>query len=61
MMRAAYFLFGLLSVSSAMMADTRGWFASRPAEIGNVPKSIRDNPAAYRAIYSGSPRLFGGK
>ena len=61
MIRAAFFLLGLLVVSSALVADTRGWFATRAALVGNVPRSIRDNPAAYRAIYSGSPRLFGGK
>jgi hypothetical protein len=61
MIRAAFFLLGLTVVSSAFVADTRGWFATRAALVGNVPRSIRDNPAAYRAIYSGSPRLFGGK
>jgi hypothetical protein len=60
-MRILYWLAGLLVVGSAVMADTRGWFATRPALVQNVPRSIRDNPGAYRALYSGSPRLFGGK
>jgi hypothetical protein len=61
MIRAAFFLLGLTVVSSALVADTRGWFATRPSMIGSVPRSIRDNPAAYRALYRGTPNLFGGK
>ena len=61
MMQALYFVLGLLAVTSALMADTRGWLGARPSTIQNVPRSIRDNPGAYRALYSGSPRLFGGK
>ena len=26
-----------------------------------VPRSIRDNPGAYRTLYAASPRYFGGK
>jgi hypothetical protein len=61
MIRALYILAGLLIVTSAWTADTRGWFGARPAVLQNVPRSIRDNPGAYRALYNGSPRLFGGK
>ena len=61
MIRAAFFLLGLTVVSSALVADTRGWLATRPSMISNVPRSIRDNPAAYRALYGGTPNLFGGK
>lgn len=61
MLRLLYLLFGLLVVGTAVMADTRGWLGTRPSLVRNVPRSIRDNPGAYRALYSGSPRLFGGK
>ena len=61
MMRALYLLAGVLIVGSAAMADTRGWLAVRSSVLQNVPRSIRDNPGAYRALYNGSPRLFGGK
>jgi hypothetical protein len=61
MIRAVLLLLGLTVVSSAVVADTRGWLATRPTMIGNVPRSIRDNPAAYRSLYGGSPNLFGGK
>jgi hypothetical protein len=61
MMNILNLLAGLLLVSGAFMADTRGWFGTRSSMVQNVPRSIRDNPGAYRALYSGSPRLFGGK
>jgi hypothetical protein len=60
-MRILYVLAGLLIVGSALMADTRGWLGARPSMLQNVPRSIRDNPGAYRSLYNGSPRLFGGK
>jgi hypothetical protein len=61
MLRAVLFLVGLAVVTATYFADTRGWLATRPSTIQNVPRSIRDNPAAYRSLYSSSPRLFGGK
>ncbi len=61
-MRAiAYFMFGVMAVAGAAMADTRGWLATRPTTLQNVPRSVRDNPGAYRSLYAGSPRVFGGK
>ena len=61
LLRILMFMFGLAVVTSAYVADTRGWFGARPDTLTNVPRSIRDNPAAYRSLYSSSPRLFGGK
>lgn len=61
-MRSVLFLvFGALVVGGSAMADMRGWLATRPAVVRNVPRSIRDNPGAYRSLYNGAPRYFGGK
>jgi hypothetical protein len=60
-LRILYVLLGLGLVGSALTADTRGWLGTRPSTLRNVPRSIRENPGAYRALYRGSPRLFGGK
>jgi hypothetical protein len=60
--KAALFLaFGVLVVGGAAMADMRGWLATKPTVVRNVPRSIRDNPGAYRSLYTGAPRYFGGK
>lgn len=54
-------LAGLLVVGTANRADVRGWLGRRGDVLTNVPRSIRDNPGAYRTLYSASPRYFGGK
>jgi hypothetical protein len=56
-----YLIFGLMLAAGASYADYRGMSFLRPTEIKNVPKSIRDNPGAYRSLYRGSSRSFGGK
>ena len=60
-MRLAYLIAGLLVLASAGYADYRGMGLLRPTEVRNVPRSIRDNPGAYRSLYRGSNRYFGGK
>jgi hypothetical protein len=60
-MRLIYLIFGLSVLATAGYADYRGLSLLRPTEIKNVPKSIRDNPGAYRSLYRGSSRSFGGK
>jgi len=60
-MRLVYLFYGLLALGTAGYADYRGVSFLRATEIRNVPKSIRDNPGAYRSLYRGSSRSFGGK
>jgi hypothetical protein len=61
MTRITYLVFGILLLAVTSLADVRGWLISRPDQLQNVPRSIRDNPGAWRSIYRGSPRYFGGK
>jgi hypothetical protein len=61
MTRLLYLLFGVSLLMGAGWADYRGVGLTRATEIKNVPKSIRDNPGAYRSLYRGSSRPFGGK
>jgi len=39
----------------------RGWSFTSVNEVKNVPRSIRDNPGSYRAIYSSYHHYTGGK
>ena len=55
-----YLVFGLLSTGWAVNADRSGWLTGATV-VRNVPRSIRDNPGAYRSLYNGAPRYFGGK
>ncbi len=57
-----YLLFGLVVVATFGMAQYRGWSFLRTNEVRNVPRSVRDNPGAYRPTYSGaSGRYMRGK
>ncbi len=56
-----YLLYGVLLLALVGVAEYRGWSFLSVNEVKNVPKSVRDNPGAYRAHYSHYPRYFGGK
>jgi hypothetical protein len=44
-------VFGAMILGLFSYADYRGWSPSSYNELKNVPKSIRDNPGAYRSMY----------
>ena len=56
-----YLGYGLLLLALTGLAEYRGWSLASMNEVKNVPKSVRNNPGAYRSIYAGSPRYVGGK
>jgi len=56
-----YLIYGLLMLTGVTMAEYRGWSLSRVDQVKNVPKTVRDNPGAYRSHYGFYPRYVGGK
>ena len=46
---------------TAGYAEYSGWSMTRVNEVKNVPRSVRDNPGAYRSVYSGYSHYSGGK
>ena len=60
-MRIGYLLYCVAVLGLLGVADYRGWSLTRATRVDNVPRSIRDNPGAYRPIYGGIPRYPGGK
>lgn len=56
-----YIIYGLALATSAGVYNYRGMSMASMNELKNVPKSIRDNPGAYRSHYGYRPRYFGGK
>ena len=58
---ALYFVLGLILLGAVGRAESRGWMLWGPTRVQGVPRSIRDNPGAYRSAYRSSPRYFGGK
>lgn len=56
-----YLVFGVALLGAVGAAEYRGWALTGATRVQNVPRSLRDNPGAYRSIYRSSPRYFGGK
>ena len=56
-----YLLYGILVLGLTTMAEYRGWSFGRINENKVAPKTIRDNPGAYRSTYGGYSRYIGGK
>jgi hypothetical protein len=54
-------LYGLFLAAAAGWTSWRGFTFSRVDQATVAPKSIRDNPGAYRPIYIPHRRYFGGK
>lgn len=61
-MRHPFYLgYGILLLGLLGWAEYSGWSLLRVDEVRNIPKTVRDNPGAYRSHYAGYYRYFGGK
>jgi hypothetical protein len=58
---ALFVIYGVLLLGTTSVAEYRGWSFSRVNQQRVLPKSIRDNPGAYRSSYGGYSRYIGGK
>jgi hypothetical protein len=56
-----YLIYSMLLMSGVTVAEYRGWTFTRVDQVKNVPKTVRDNPGAYRSHYGFYPRYVGGK
>jgi hypothetical protein len=56
-----YLIYGFMVLGLVGMAQYRGWSMDSMNEVKNVPRSIRDNPGAYRSVYSSYHHYTGGK
>lgn len=56
-----FLVYGVAILALTGFAQYRGFTFSRVNQLNNVPKSIRDNPGAYRSHYGFYPRYIGGK
>ncbi|MCU0245827.1 MAG: hypothetical protein MUC42_04595 [Bryobacter sp.] len=56
-----YLGYGTVLLALVSFWEYRGVSLTSIDEQRNVPKSIRDNPGAYRSIYRGYTRYMGGK
>lgn len=56
-----YLSYGMLLLTFVTWAEYRGWSMTSVNQVKDVPKSVRDNPGAYRSNYAFYPRYVGGK
>jgi hypothetical protein len=56
-----FLLYGIVILALTAVAQYRGFSFTSVNQLNNVPKSIRDNPGAYRSHYGFYPRYIGGK
>jgi len=56
-----YLGYGLAMLLLLGMAEYRGWSLLSVNEVKNIPKSVRENPGAYRSHYRAPWGFFGGK
>ena len=56
-----YLVYGIAVLALAGYSEYRGWTLTSPSEVRGVPRSVRDNPGAYRSIYRTYPHYTGGK
>ncbi len=56
-----FLLYGIVILALTGMGQYRGFTLARVNQVKNVPKTVRDNPGAYRSHYGFYPRYIGGK
>ena len=56
-----FLIYSVLLFGGATYAEYQGWNFTKVNQVNNVPKTVRDNPGAYRSHYSYYPRYTGGK
>ena len=56
-----FLLYGVVILALTAIAQYRGFTLSRVNQQKIEPKTVRDNPGAYRSHYGYFPRYFGGK
>jgi hypothetical protein len=56
-----FLLYGVLLLGTTGYLEYTGKSFDRVSQQKVLPKSIRDNPGAYRSMYGGYSRYIGGK
>ncbi len=56
-----YLVYGVSLLAMMSWAEWRGWHLGVLNQARETPRSVRDNPGAYRSTYGGYSRYTGGK
>jgi len=60
-LRPFFLIYGVLLLGVTGLAEFKGGSWNRINQQRVLPRSIRDNPGAYRSVYGGYSRYIGGK
>jgi hypothetical protein len=58
---AGYLIYSMMMLGGATVAEYKGLTFSKVDQTKVAPKTVRDNPGAYRSHYAFYPRYVGGK
>lgn len=56
-----YLMYSLALLTAMSVAQFRGYSLNSLTQARESPRSVRDNPGAYRSTYGGYSRYTGGK
>jgi hypothetical protein len=56
-----FLIYSLMLMGGATFAEYRGYSFDNINRVDNIPKTVRDNPGAYRSTYGNYTRYTGGK
>ncbi len=59
-LKSMFSIYGLIVALGLATAHWRGWSLDQADEVRGLPRSIRDNPGAYRQHYGGRSWSWGG-
>ena len=51
----------MMLLGGASYAEYKGLSLTPMNRVDNIPRTVRDNPGAYRSVYSNYSRYTGGK
>jgi hypothetical protein len=56
-----FLIYSVMLLGGAAFAEYRGYSFDNVNRVSNIPRTVRDNPGAYRSTYGYYTRYTGGK
>jgi hypothetical protein len=56
-----FLIYSMMLLGGASYAEYKGLSLTPMSRVDNIPRTVRDNPGAYRSVYSNYSRYTGGK
>jgi hypothetical protein len=56
-----FLIYSMMLLGGASFAEYKGLSLTPVNRVDNIPRTVRDNPGAYRSVYNNYTRYTGGK